>query len=202
VTRRSAPLLAVLLTLSVLLAGCGGGSGTASGGYGSSGGAGAGTSTSQASGGTQGTPGAATADCPTGGNTKDFAKTRFVLHAAEGFGVFHRYLYKPYRNGAFGKGASGRIRTFLKAGAAVTSVASKASTGSSAASRARPRVTASASRTTPPQRSDQPCGRRRWPRQRRSLARRMSPYPHRGHGAAAAPHRDAARRGPGAGHRG
>jgi len=34
VTRRSAPLLAVLLALSVLLAGCGGGSGTASGGYG------------------------------------------------------------------------------------------------------------------------------------------------------------------------
>jgi len=118
VTRRSAPLLAVLLTLSVLLAGCGGGSGVASGGNGSSGGAGAGTSTSQPSGGAQSTLGAATADCPTGGNTKDFAKTRFVLHAAEAFGVFHRYLYKPYRNGAFRKGASGRIRTFLKAGAA------------------------------------------------------------------------------------
>ncbi len=43
-------------------------------------------------------------------------------------------------------------------------------------------------------------GRRR-PRQRRSLARRISPHPHRGHGAAAAPHRDAARRGPAAGHR-
>jgi len=118
VTRRSAPLLAVLLTLSVLLAGCGGGSGTAAGGYGSSGGAGSGTSTSQPSGSAQSTPGTAAADCPTGGNTKDFAKTRFVLHAAEGFGVFHRYLYKPYRNGAFRKGASGRIRTFLKAGAA------------------------------------------------------------------------------------
>jgi len=116
VTRRRAPLLAVLLALSVLLAGCGGSSGTASGGSGSSGGAG--TSTSQPSGGAQSTPGTATADCPTGGNTKDFAKTRFVLHAAEGFGVFHRYLYKPYRSGAFRKGASGRIRTFLKAGAA------------------------------------------------------------------------------------
>lgn len=115
-TRRRAPLLAVLLALSVLLAGCGGSSGTASGGSGSSGGAG--TSTSQPSGGAQSTPGTATADCPTGGNTKDFAKTRFVLHAAEGFGVFHRYLYKPYRSGAFRKGASGRIRTFLKAGAA------------------------------------------------------------------------------------
>ena len=100
-TRRNARLLAVLLTLSVLLAGCGASSGTASGGSGSNGGAGSGTSTSQPSGGTQGTPGTATADCPTGGNTKDFAKTRFVLHAAEGFGVFHRYLYKPYRNGAF-----------------------------------------------------------------------------------------------------
>ncbi len=117
-TRRSAPLLAVLLALSVLLAGCGAGSGTASGGSGYSGGAGSGTSTSQSPGGAQATPSAAAADCPTGGNTKDFAKTRFVLHAGEAFGVFHRYLYKPYRSGAFRKGAGGRIQTFLKAGAA------------------------------------------------------------------------------------
>ena len=30
-----------------------------------------------------------------------FAKTKFLLHAGLAFGAFHRYLYKPFRAGAF-----------------------------------------------------------------------------------------------------
>jgi len=56
--------------------------------------------------------------CPTS-NTKSFAKTKFVLHAGLAFGAFHRYLYKPFKSGAFSKGASGRILSFVKAGGAV-----------------------------------------------------------------------------------
>lgn len=59
----------------------------------------------------------AAASCPAS-NAKNFAKTRFVLHAGEGFGAFHRYLYKAYKAGSFAKGSKGRIKNFLKAGAA------------------------------------------------------------------------------------
>jgi len=47
-----------------------------------------------------------------------FAKTKFVLHAGLAFGAFHRYLYKPLKAGAFRKGASGRVKAFLKGAAA------------------------------------------------------------------------------------
>lgn len=57
------------------------------------------------------------APCPAT-NAVAFAKTRFVLHAGEAFGVFHRYLYRPYRSGAFASGAHGRLLAFAKAGAA------------------------------------------------------------------------------------
>jgi hypothetical protein len=40
-----------------------------------------------------------------------------VLHTGLAFGAFHRYLYKPFRAGAFQKGAHGRIVAFAKAGA-------------------------------------------------------------------------------------
>ncbi len=60
---------------------------------------------------------AAAGQCPSS-NAKNFAKTRFVLHTGEAFGAFHRYLYKPYQAGAFSKGSAGRLKTFLKAGAA------------------------------------------------------------------------------------
>jgi hypothetical protein len=62
-------------------------------------------------------PAAGSAGCPAS-NTKNFAKTRFLLHAGEGFGAFHRYLYKPFKAGLFAKGSKGRIKNFLKAGAA------------------------------------------------------------------------------------
>lgn len=55
--------------------------------------------------------------CPTS-NTTAFAKTQFVLHAGLGFGAFHRYIYKPFKAGAFQSGARGRIVAFGKAGVA------------------------------------------------------------------------------------
>ncbi|MFF4771367.1 hypothetical protein ACFY05_00755 [Microtetraspora fusca] len=56
--------------------------------------------------------------CPTGGNAKRFAKTRFALHAGLALGAFHRYIYKPLRSGGFQAGAEKRKRTFLKAAVA------------------------------------------------------------------------------------
>ncbi len=55
--------------------------------------------------------------CPTT-STTSFAKTKFALHAGLAFGAFHRYLWKPYRAGTFGKGASGRVTAFVKGGLA------------------------------------------------------------------------------------
>ncbi|MGW5260131.1 hypothetical protein ACWEQG_04100 [Microbispora sp. NPDC004025] len=53
--------------------------------------------------------------CPTGGNAKRFAKTRFALHAGLALGAFHRYIYKPLRSGGFKAGAEKRKRTIAKA---------------------------------------------------------------------------------------
>ncbi|MEU9889278.1 hypothetical protein [Sphaerisporangium sp. NPDC051011] len=53
--------------------------------------------------------------CPTEGNTRPFAKTRFALHAGLALGAFHRYIYKPLRAGGFKEGAEKRKRTFVKA---------------------------------------------------------------------------------------
>jgi hypothetical protein len=55
--------------------------------------------------------------CPSS-NTIAFAKTKFVLHSGLAFGVFHRYLYKPYKAGTFAKGADGRITAIVKGGLA------------------------------------------------------------------------------------
>jgi hypothetical protein len=55
---------------------------------------------------------AATA-CPA--QASGFAKTKFITHAALGFGAFHRYIYKPYRAGTFRSGAHGRLEAFIKA---------------------------------------------------------------------------------------
>jgi hypothetical protein len=47
-----------------------------------------------------------------------FAKSKFVLHAGLAFGAFHRYIYKPFRAGAFRGGAQGRLKALFKGGAA------------------------------------------------------------------------------------
>jgi hypothetical protein len=46
-----------------------------------------------------------------------FAKTKFLLHGALAYGAFHRYIYKPFRAGAFKQGAQGRVKALAKAGA-------------------------------------------------------------------------------------
>lgn len=50
--------------------------------------------------------------------TVHFARTKFLLHAGLAFGAFHRYILKPYRTGSFKKGAPGRTKALVKAGAA------------------------------------------------------------------------------------
>jgi hypothetical protein len=76
---------------------------------------------SSATGAASSSPSAATAtavatSCPT--QASGFAKTKFVTHAALGFGAFHRYIYKPYKAGTFRSGAHGRLGAFIKAGLA------------------------------------------------------------------------------------
>jgi len=116
VSRRTPPIVAVLLALSLLLTACGGKSSTATGTT-----SGGGSSQTQASTAPQGQASTGTAaagtQCPSS-NTKNFAKSRFVLHTGEAFGAFHRYLYKPYKAGSFHKGSPGRLKAFVKAGAA------------------------------------------------------------------------------------
>lgn len=63
------------------------------------------------------------APCPTAGNERAFAKTRFAVHAGLALGAFHRYIYKPLRNGGFRAGADKRARTFAKAAVAGAFVA-------------------------------------------------------------------------------
>lgn len=46
-----------------------------------------------------------------------FAKTKFVLHAGLAVAAFDRYIFKPFRAGAFKKGAPGRTKAIVKAGA-------------------------------------------------------------------------------------
>ena len=50
------------------------------------------------------------------------SKTRFLLHAGIGFGAFHRYMYKPLKNGGFSAGSQGRTKAFLKAAGSVAVV--------------------------------------------------------------------------------
>ncbi|MFC4009966.1 hypothetical protein ACFOY2_22245 [Nonomuraea purpurea] len=58
------------------------------------------------------------ATCPTSGNDRRLAKTRFALHAGLALGAFHRYIYRPLRSGGFQAGAEKRKRTFAKAAVA------------------------------------------------------------------------------------
>ncbi len=46
------------------------------------------------------------------------AKTKFVLHAGLAFGAFHRYIYKPFKAGAFRGGLRTSKAAYLKGGLA------------------------------------------------------------------------------------
>ena len=46
-----------------------------------------------------------------------FAKTKFLLHTGVAAGAFYRYIYNPWRAGAFKKGAPGRKKALAKAAA-------------------------------------------------------------------------------------
>ena len=50
--------------------------------------------------------------------TRKIPKTRLLADLALTYGAFHRYLYKPYKAGAFRKGADGRVKAIIKAGLA------------------------------------------------------------------------------------
>lgn len=116
-------LVGLLLAATVALAGCGS-SGTtdnqgtpasssvAAAGGGSDTATHTGTTTSTGT----GTSTVSSADCPAE-NTTSFAKTKFVLHTGLAAGTFHRWIYKPFKAGTFKKGADGRIRAMVKAGA-------------------------------------------------------------------------------------
>jgi hypothetical protein len=54
-----------------------------------------------------------------------FAKTKFVLHGGLAYGAFQRYIYKPFRAGAFAGDAPGRKKALIKAGLAGTFVTSQ-----------------------------------------------------------------------------
>lgn len=87
-------LTAMLVVLALLFAGCGSKSSSSTG----------------ASGG-----GAVQATAPA--KTIHFAKTKFLLHAGLAFGAFHRYLYKPFKAGAFSHPLQHKL-ALLKAAAA------------------------------------------------------------------------------------
>ena len=82
----SSALAVALLALVLACAGCGSSS-----------------SSSSAAGGGGGTSGTTSS---TSTKTVHFATAKFVLHAGLAFGAFHRYLYKPFKAGVFGKPSS------------------------------------------------------------------------------------------------
>lgn len=73
------------------------------------------TSTSQAApGGAGQATSAAPASCASAG-TRKIPKTRLLADLGLTYGLFHRYLYKPYKAGSFRRGTSGRTKAIAKA---------------------------------------------------------------------------------------
>ena len=102
-------VMALIMGLMILLGGA-----TACGSSSSSTQSAAPASQTASSAGTQtGSP----ASCASVG-TRKIPKTRLLADLALTYGAFHRYLYKPYKAGAFRKGAEGRTKAIIKAGLA------------------------------------------------------------------------------------
>ena len=83
-------------------------------------------STHAATSASQAAPGAVTqsasaASCAKAG-TRKIPKTRLLADLALTYGAFHRYLYKPYKAGAFHQGANGRTKAIIKAGLASAAI--------------------------------------------------------------------------------
>lgn len=124
-------VLGLVLALATLLTGCKGSSTTSSApppaqsstqsSTGASAATGAGGSAGAVVRGSSSPSPAATA-CPTQ-NTRSFAKTRFVGDVGGAAFLIRRYLYQPYRQGKFVKGASGRRIALVKAAAAAAASA-------------------------------------------------------------------------------
>ena len=79
-----------------------------------------GTSTNAATSASQ-SASAANASCAQAG-TRKIPKTRLLADLGLTYGAFQRYLYKPYRAGAFQKGANGRTTALIKAGLATAAI--------------------------------------------------------------------------------
>ena len=70
-----------------------------------------------------------------GAGTRKIPKTRLLADLGLTYGAFHRYLYKPYKAGAFHHGAHGRTKALVKAGlasAAIVKLLSNASKNAAA----------------------------------------------------------------------
>lgn len=103
--RRVLTLIVMLAVLSVGVAACGSSS----------------TSTQAAAPASHSASGAAaqsaspsSASCASAG-TRKLPKTRLLADLGLTYGLFHRYLYKPYKAGTFHKGAHGRTGAIIKA---------------------------------------------------------------------------------------
>lgn len=68
-----------------------------------------------------GSQAAAPAACASAG-TRKIPKTRLLADLALTYGAFHRYLYKPFKAGAFHKGSSGRTKAVIKAALASAAI--------------------------------------------------------------------------------
>lgn len=111
--KRTAALVAIpVLAGTMTLSACGGNDSSS----GATSAAGSATATTSTTAGTTAATDAA-ASCPTDGNTRAFAKTRFVADIGLAAGTFHRWIYKPYQEGAFKQGADGRTSALVKAAA-------------------------------------------------------------------------------------
>jgi len=64
---------------------------------------------------------AANASCAQAG-TRKIPKTRLLADLGLTYGAFQRYLYKPFKAGAFQKGANGRTKALIKAGVASAAI--------------------------------------------------------------------------------
>ena len=110
--RSTLALVTPMLAATLALSGCGGGTtGSATTPTTSTTG---GTTAGATPGGSASTVAAPAVTCPTE-STRSFAKTRFLADVGLAAGTFHRWIYKPYQEGKFTKGADGRTLALAKA---------------------------------------------------------------------------------------